>query len=192
MHVEEHESLEELRCQLRRAKKVKQAQRLRIVVLAMEAHTGQEIAQRVDLSERRVQYWLKRYNECGVAGLADRVGRGPAPMLTPEEVERLKARLDATPLPEDQVCTLRGQDVQRLLEREFGKRRKLGAVYKLLHKLGYSSLVPRPQHHKADPLAQEAFKKSFPSPWRRSAQPIRTAVCKSSSKTKHALANKVL
>jgi hypothetical protein len=26
--------------------------------------------------------------------------------------------------------------------------------------LGYSSLVPRPRHHRADPEAQEAFKKS--------------------------------
>lgn len=191
MHVEAHDSVDELRRRMRREKNAKQAQRLRIVVLAMEAHTGKEIADRVDLSERRVQSWLKRYNEDGRAGLADRVGRGPAPMLIPEEVERLKTRLDAPPLPDDHVCTLRGKDVQRILETEFGKRRKLGAVYKLLHKLCYSSLVPRPQHHKTDPQAQEAFKKSFPIPWRRSARPIPTAVCKYSSKTKRALASKV-
>jgi transposase len=55
---------------------------------------------------------------------------------------------------------LRGKDVQRILASEFGKLRELGAVYKLLHQLGYTSLAPRPQHRRADPAAQEAFKKS--------------------------------
>lgn len=52
MLVKMHESLEELRRCLRREKRFKQAQRLRIVVLAMEGHTGKQIAERVDLSER--------------------------------------------------------------------------------------------------------------------------------------------
>ena len=55
---------------------------------------------------------------------------------------------------------MRGKDVQRILAKEFGKLRKIGAVYNLLHNLGYESLVPRPQHVHADPEAQEAFKKS--------------------------------
>lgn len=191
MLVTARDSLEELRRRMRREKNVKPAQRLRIVVLALEGHTGKEIGQRVDLSERRVQAWLKRYNEEGVAGLVDRPGRGPSSLLTAEEADRLKARLDAPPRSEDQVCTLRGKDVQRILEEEFGIRRKLGAVYKLLHVLGYSSLVPRPRHHQADPVAQEAFKKTSLTLSPRWSRPTRTVACRSSSKTKSALASKV-
>jgi len=39
-------------------------------------------------------------------------------------------------------------------------RYALSGLYGLLHRLGYSWLVPRPRHPKADPAAQAAFKKT--------------------------------
>jgi transposase len=160
MHVDLKEPVEELRRRYRREKSAPQARRLRIIILAAQQQTAEDISHQVDLSPRQVQSWVRRYNREGLAGLADRPGRGPKPALTSEEAERLRTRLDAGPGPEDGVCTLRGKDVQRILAEEFGKLRKLGAVYKLLHRLGYASLAPRPQHRRADPAAQEAFKKS--------------------------------
>jgi transposase len=161
MHVDLKESLDELRRYYRREKSAKQARRLKAIILAAQQHTAEDIGRQVDLSPRQVQSWVRRYNCEGVAGLGDRRGRGPQPLLGAEEADRLRARLDAGPTPQDGVCTLRGKDVQRILAQEFGKLRKLGAVYKLLHKLGYASLAPRPQHCRADPAAQAAFKKSF-------------------------------
>ena len=70
----------------------------------------------------------------------------------------MKQRLDAPPRPEDCVCTFRGRDVQRILEREFGVLMSLQAVYDLLARFGYSSLLPRPQHEDANPEVQEFFK----------------------------------
>jgi putative transposase len=161
MHLDLKEPVEELRRLYRREKSATLARRLRIIILAAQHETAETISQQVDLSPRQVQNWVRRYNRQGLAGLKDREGRGPKPPLTAQEADRLRTRLDAGPGPEDGVCTLRGKDVQRILKEEFGKIRKLGAVYKLLHSLGYSSLAPRPRHHRADPEAQEAFKKSF-------------------------------
>jgi hypothetical protein len=60
------------------------------------------------------------------------------PLLLDEEaIERLRARLDAGPTPEDGTCTLRGPEIRALLARV---RREL-----LLHRLGYSCLDPRPR-----------------------------------------------
>lgn len=160
MLVELKEPVEELRRLYRRAKSAKQARRLRIIILAAQQQTAEDISHQVDLSPRQIQSWVRRYNREGLSGLADRPGRGPKASLTSEEAQRLRSRLDAGPAPGDGVCTLRGQDVQRILAEEFGKLHKLGAVYKLLHRLGYASLAPRPQHRRADPAAQETFKKS--------------------------------
>jgi transposase len=160
MHLDLKDPVEDLRRLCRREKSAPLARRLRIIILAAQHETAEAIGHQVDLSPRQVQNWVRRYNRDGVAGLKDREGRGPKPSLTAEEADRLRSRLDAGPAPEDGVCTLRGKDVQRILEEEFGKIRKIGAVYKLLHSLGYSSLVPRPRHHRADPKTQEAFKKS--------------------------------
>jgi transposase len=110
---------------------------------------------------------VQRYNAAGLKGLQDKPGRGKPPLLTPEEQTLFKQRIDAGPTAEDGVCTLRGKDFQRILKEEFGKARSLDTVYALLHQLGYSSLVPRPQHRQADPEAQAAFKKSSQRSWQK-------------------------
>jgi transposase len=56
------------------------------------------------------------------------------------------------------------------LEHEFGVLSSLKGVYKLLHRLGYSSLAPRPRHRLADAAARDAFKKTPPTPWVGSAR----------------------
>jgi transposase len=87
---------------------------------------------------------------------------GATPKLSPAQQARLKARLDAGPLPADGVCTLRGKDVVRILEREFGVRHTIGSVYSVLHRIGYSCLAPRPRHEKNDPAAAESFRRDAP------------------------------
>lgn len=166
------------------------AKRLRTVLLAQQGFTAPEIATCTGFSRRMVQQWVARYNAEGLAGLETKPGRGRKPPLTPEEADQLKQRLDAGPLPEDGVCTLRGQDVQRILQDEFGQLRCLSAVYGLLHRLGYSSLVPRPQHPEADPATQEAFKKNSGTGSRRFKRSIPSVGCKSSTKTKRGSASK--
>jgi len=184
-HTEQH--LQRLADQEPRADRAK---RLRTVLLARQGFTAPEIATCTGFSRRMVQIWVERYNREGLAGLETKAGRGRKPPLSPQQEAQLQQRLDAGPLPEDGVCTLRGQDVQRILEREFGQWRSLSAVYGLLHRLRYSSLVPRPQHPEADPAVQEEFKKSLAISSRRSQRNTPTVGSKSSTKTKRGSASK--
>jgi hypothetical protein len=80
------------------------------------------------------------------------------PILPRHEEGRFLERLDALPQAEDEVCTPRGADIRRILDQEFAARYSLDGVYKLLHRLEYSSLMPRPQHPDAVLAAQEFFK----------------------------------
>ena len=184
MDVAAHHSELQLQQLADRELRADRAKRLRTVLLAKQGFTAPEIATCTGFSRRSVQEWVARYNRAGAAGLETKPGRGRKPPLTSEEEEHLKQRLNAGPLQEDGVCTLRGKDVQRILAQEFGQLRSLNAVYGLLHRLGYSSLVPRPQHPQADPAAQEAFKKSSPGSSRRSRLDIPSASCRSFTKTK--------
>jgi len=165
MKVSAHHTEQQLQRLADQEPRADRAKRLRTIVLAKQGFTAPEIAICTGFSPRSVQEWVARYNREGVAGLATKPGRGRKPPLTPEEAEQLKQRIDAGPLPDDGVCTLRGKDVQRILQHEFGQLRSLNAVYGLLHRLGYSSLVPRPQHPQADSVAQDEFKKSSVSGW---------------------------
>ena len=56
------------------------------------------------------------------------------------------------------MCTLRGHDIRRILGQEFGATMSLQAVYDLLDRIGYGSLMPRPQHESSIPEVQAFFK----------------------------------
>jgi transposase len=152
--------LETLKKLARSESNSKIAQRIQIIVLAMQGYTAPGIALSLSLSRRTCQEWVNRFNQQGFVGLEDQPGRGRNALLTPEECEAFKKRLDAGPTDADGVCTFQGEDLRGILENEFGKVRSLGTVYYLLHQLGYESLVPRPQHRNADEQAQQDFKKS--------------------------------
>ena len=191
MHVELRFTRDELDGFIGKAKSASHRQRLRVIRGAMEGLTGPEVATQAKLCRRQVQNWVQRFNALGLAGLQDKPGRGrPCPLPAEQQVE-FKARLEARPTAEDQVCTLRGEDIRRILQQEFGVLRKLSSVYYLLHSLGYSSLVPRPRHVQADTARQELFKKaSCDSNSPPSAKRTRKNKSKSSSKTKRGLASK--
>src|SRR3954449_2115855 len=132
--------------------------RAQAVVLAKKGWTAEDIAGALGCSPKAVKNWVAQYNRGGIEALRERPRSGRPPLLDPQEYPRLKQRLDAPPRPEDGVCTLRGRDIQRILEQEFGVLMSLQAVYDLLQRFGYSSLMPRPQHEEANPEVQEFFK----------------------------------
>ena len=117
-----------------------------------------DIADTLGCSLKAVKNWVAQYNRGGIEALHERPRSGRPLRLDPQQYPELKRRLDAPPRPEDGVCTLRGLDVRRILEQEFGARMSLQAVYDLLHRFGYSSLMPRPQHEDANPEVQAFFK----------------------------------
>jgi transposase len=158
--------------------------RVRAVILTRRGRTAAEVAEALGCCLRSVRQWLAAYRAGGAAALVDRPRAGRPARLKAEDEARLRARLDAGPTPADGVCTLRGEDIRRILAEEFGARYSVEGVYKLLHRLGYSSLAPRPRHRKADPEAQEAFKKGRPSGSRPSPRPDRENGSRSSSRTR--------
>ena len=190
MKVAAHHSEQELERLASREKRADLAKRLRAVLLAKQGFTAPEVATCTGFSRRTVQDWVARYNHEGLNGLNTRLGRGRKGPLTAEEAERFRRRIEAGPLPEDGVCVLRGLDVQRILRQEFGKLRSLDSIYRLLHRLGFSSLVPRPRHPKADPAAQEEFKKKWASKSIKLPRGIQGGESRFSSKTKLALVNR--
>jgi hypothetical protein len=101
-----------------------------------------------------------------------------------EQQEQLRDRLRAGPTEADGVCTLRGEDVRRILREEFGVLRSLRATYDLLHRLGFEPLRPRPRHPKADPAAQDRFKKASRTGPPRSPRPTPASGSRCGSRTR--------
>ena len=160
MHVESHHTAGELASLIRSEKRATVGRRLVAVRLALLGQRPEDIAPQVLVTARQVRTWISWYNAGGVADLADAPGRGRKSPLTADQGKALAERLRAGPTASDGVCTLRGEDVRRILAAEFGVVRSLQAVYDLLHALGFEPLRPRPRHPKASAEAQAAFQKS--------------------------------
>ena len=158
MFVADHHTPEQLHDIVKAIPQKRLWRRVQAVVLAQQGRTAQDIADSLGCSLKAVTNWVAQYNRGGIQGLHERPRSGRPPRLDPREYPRLKQRLDAPPRPEDGVCTLRGLDIRRILEQEFGVLMSLQAVYDLLHRFGFSSLMPRPQHEEANPEVQAFFK----------------------------------
>ncbi|HMB03261.1 MAG TPA: IS630 family transposase [Isosphaeraceae bacterium] len=158
MHVHDHLPLDELQ---RLAKTITGKRvwlRYQAIILAIQGRSATEVAQALGCSVRAVQKWAARYNQGGPQALAERPHTGRRPRLAGPELLRFRERLEAGPTPEDGICTFYGRDLQRILEHEFGVLMSLQAVYDLLHRHGFSSLMPRPQHKDADEELQAIFR----------------------------------
>ena len=83
---------------------------------------------------------------------------GRAPILPRAEEGRFLERLDAPPRPEDGSVPSGGPTSAASWRRNSASPLRRQAVYDLLHRLDYSSLMPRPQHEQANPEVQEFFK----------------------------------
>lgn len=150
--------LVELRRLARREKNAEQKDRLMAAALAVEQVQTAEIQRVLNRSRGFVQRWAYAYREHGIEALKDKPRGGSVGRISGDNALRLKARIDAGPTPADKVCTLRGKDVQRIAKEELGADVSLSSVYRLLHKMGYSCLAPRPRHEKQDLEAQRKFR----------------------------------
>lgn len=157
MLVAEHHSLAQLQLLADAIPQKRSWKRVQAVILAKQGWTASHVAQSLGCSLRAVKNWVAQYNHGGIEALREHHRPGRPRSLAPEHYPRLRQRLDAPPTPEDGVCTLRAADVRRILEREFGVLMGRQAVYDLLHRLGYSDLMPRPHHEQANPEVQEFF-----------------------------------
>ena len=153
MNVELHhpKDLKRLVDRGRREHSAKQRDRYRAVLLALEGQTTEAIMNTLYRSKNFVQRWVYAYRDGGIDAIGPSRQTGRPRKLTSHEEVQLRERILAGPSPQDAVCSLRGKDARRILDSEFGVQYSLPGVYVLLHRLGFSSLVPRPRHKKNDP-----------------------------------------
>lgn len=186
MHVEAHDTMDELKEAVRRERDGRVRDRLRAVLGAKRGRTAKEVAADLGVSPRAVQDWVRWYNQGGLTNLPDAPRSGQPRKCKPEHFEAVKQRVLAGPTPEDRVCTLRGRDVQRILREQHGVVQSLSATYDLLHTLGLTPLRPRPRHVQNDPEAMRAWEERAPLLSRRSGTPTPARPSRSGSRMRPA------
>jgi transposase len=135
--------------------------RLLALALILEGHSRTEAAKRSGMERQTLRDWVHRYNAEGVAGLSSRVGAGPTPLLSEQQMAVLKELVINGPDPEaDKVVRWRCVDLRDKVAEVFSVEVHTRTIGKWLHQLNMTRLQPRPFHPKKDAEAQEAFKKT--------------------------------
>ena len=148
-----------------KSRDAKAARRMLALALVLEGVDRTHAAQTCGMDRQTLRDWVHRYNAEGLAGLSDRWKGVRVPRLLPAQMADLAAWVEAGPDPErDGVVRWRRQDLQRRIAEAFGVEVHERTVGKYLAALGYRRLSVRPQHPKADPGAQDAFKKTSARP----------------------------
>ena len=154
----EHLSTEELGQRYRAARDRVERSHLQVVWLVRQGRSGREVARIMGYSERWVAEIVRRYDEDGPKGLADRRhgNAGARPLLDQAQREELIEALRGAP-PQGGLWT--GPKVAAWIAVATGQEIHPQRGWDYLRKLGFTLKRPRPRHAKADAEAQAAFKK---------------------------------
>jgi transposase len=133
--------------------------RLAIWLTQIGPFPAHEVARMLGVSKQAVWLWVGQYNQEGPEGLL-RQGRGGRrwSLLSWSQEEAWLGSFEKRALEGEwitakqmlpEICKVAGEEVS------------LAYVYRLLGRHQWRKLGPRPRHVKADPKAQEEFKKNF-------------------------------
>jgi transposase len=154
-------SAAELRDLARKESDARVLRRLLALAMALDGISRGEAARQAGMDRQALRD--VRYNAEGVDGLRDRERPGRPALLAPELEEELRQLIEAGPdLERDGVVEYRVRHIRDLALRHFGVDYSRSGMQGRLHRMKLSYLKPRPIHPKADPAAQEAFKKTSP------------------------------
>ncbi len=160
--VQAHLSIEALEMRYRKAKDPVERSHWHIIWLLAQGKTTKEIAEVSGYCPIWIRTLAHRYNDEGPPGLGDRRHSNPGGtfILSQEQQAQLQQALDEPPA-DGGLWT--GPKVARWIESQTGRQVHPQRGWEYLKRLNYSKRVLRPRHAKADPAAQEAFKKTFQS-----------------------------
>jgi transposase len=167
---------DEVRRLAKRAKDAGQARRLLAIAAVLDGASREEAAKIGGMDRQTLRDWVIRFNEQGPEGLINKPSPGAPGKLTDEHKAFLVRLIDEGPIPAIHgVVRWRACDLIMQLHEEFGLSVSDDTIYRALKELGFSHVSARPKAYKQDPDAMEAFKKTLPYAWRRSASNSRRA-----------------
>ncbi|MBI3051521.1 transposase [Candidatus Woesearchaeota archaeon] len=131
-----------------------------IIKLWGQGKKQQEIASLIGCSQPSVNLWINRHKTGLSLKSLPRSGRPT--LLTKRNLAKLKNKITAEVRAANKnYCSLSTKQLSEIIRREIGKDYTMRHVERIMHKLDFSRITPRPQHIRNDPKKVEEFRQEF-------------------------------
>lgn len=135
-------------------------QRELIIKLKHYGKKQQQIAQLIGCSQAAVSKWISRHESGRTLDTLPRSGRPTK--LTASSIKKLKNKLlNEVRSANKRFCSLSTKQLGSIIKKEIGRQYSMRHVERIMHKLGFSLIKPRPKHIKQDPKKVAEFKEGF-------------------------------
>jgi len=151
--------------EIRRSEQSRYDHRLHGVLLVAQGMTCPQVASALGDAPRTVEYWVRRFEEDGFAGLAEGERPGRPRRLNENQLETVAAALRSSPKEAGlSEGVWDGKTLSCFVKASFGIELKVRQCQRLLRQLGFRRRKPRPLIARADGHAQKAYKKTATAP----------------------------
>lgn len=150
-----------LQDEIRRSEESRYDHRLHGVLLVAQGMTCPEVATLLGDAPRTVQYWVQRFEQEGLAGLAEKERPGRPASLTPEQVDEIGQVLRQVPRTFDLGVNLwDGKTLSAFVKKRYRVQLGVRQCQRLFRQMGFRLRKPRPAIAHADPQLQKRHKKN--------------------------------
>ena len=135
-------------------------QRELIIKLKHDGKKQQQIAQLMGCSQAAVSKWISGYESGRTLETLPRSGRPTK--LNASSLKKLRNKLlNGVRSANKKFCSLSTKQLGSIIKKEIGRQYSIRHVERIMHKLGFSLIKPRPKHTKQDPKKVAEFKEEF-------------------------------
>lgn len=150
-----------LQQEIQRSKESRYDHRLHGVLLVAQGLTCPDVGRLLGDAPRTVEYWVRRFEDQGLAGLTEGERAGRPPRLNAAQMREVNRVLRDRPTDAGMPVNLwDGKTLAAWIEKTYGIQLGVRQCQRLFRQFGFRLRKPRPVIAKANPARQKAHKKN--------------------------------
>jgi transposase len=150
-----------LQDEIRRSEESRYDHRLHGVLLVAQGMSCPEVSRLLGDSARTVEYWVRRFEERGLAGLVEGERSGRPRRLSDKQLEEINSALRQPPESGGIPRGLwDGKGLAAFIKKQYAVTLGVRQCQYMFKAFGFRRRKPRPLIARADPERQEAYKKT--------------------------------
>ena len=150
-----------LQDEIRRSEESRYDHRLHGVLLVAQGMTCPQVAELLGDAPRSVEYWVRRFEQSGLAGLREGERSGRPRRLNEKQLREINAALRRMPRELGLGGNLwDGKTLAAWIAQRYGMKLGVRQCQRLFRQLGFRLRKPRPSVAQADAALQKAHKKN--------------------------------